>query len=114
MLALGAVTTNVVTAVLLLEVFPTAVRYTTSAVTYNVAYALFGGTVPFVATLLIVSTGTSLAPAGYIVLISVIALLAALSLPETSKLSLGETNTRTDPRSSSAAGLETTVEKHRP
>jgi MHS family proline/betaine transporter-like MFS transporter len=88
MLALGAVTANVLTAVLLSEMFPTAVRYTASAITYNVAYALFGGTVPFVATLLIAKTGNSLAPAAYIVLVAVIALVAALSLPDTSRPSL--------------------------
>jgi MHS family proline/betaine transporter-like MFS transporter len=88
MLAVGAVTANVVTAVLLSEIFPTAVRYTASAVTYNVAYALFGGTAPFVATLLITKTGSNLAPAAYIVLVAVIALVAALSLPETSRRSL--------------------------
>lgn len=45
LLATGAVTANVVTAVLLSEVFPTAVRYTASAITYNV-YAIFGWTAP--------------------------------------------------------------------
>ena len=80
------------TAVLLSEVFPTAVRYTASVVTYNVAYALFGGTAPFVATLLIAKTGSNLAPAGNIVVVSVIAVVAALSLPETSRQSLDAAN----------------------
>lgn len=89
MLALGAVTANVVTAVLLCEVFPTAVRYTASAVTYNISYAIFGGTAPFVATFLIASTGNKLAPAIYITLIAVVAFTAALTLPETSRRQLG-------------------------
>ncbi len=83
MLALGAVTANVVTAVLLCEVFPTRVRYTASAVTYNVAYAVFGGTAPFVATWLIASTGDRLAPAIYITVIAVIAFIVTLFSPET-------------------------------
>ncbi|REG44555.1 MFS transporter (plasmid) [Paracoccus versutus] len=83
MLALGAVTANVVTAVLLCEVFPTRVRYTASAVTYNVAYAVFGGTAPFVATWLIASTGDRLAPAIYITVIAVIAFIVTLISPET-------------------------------
>ena len=83
MLALGAVTANVVTAVLLCEVFPTRVRYTASAVTYNVAYAIFGGTAPFVATWLIASTGDRLAPAIYITIIAVVAFLVTLVSPET-------------------------------
>lgn len=83
MLALGAVTANVVTAVLLCEVFPTAVRYTASAVTYNVAYAIFGGTAPFVATWLIAVTDNRLAPAIYITVVAAAALLVALITPET-------------------------------
>lgn len=85
LLAVGAVTANVVTAVLLCEIFPTRMRYTASAVTYNVAYAVFGGTAPFVATLLVTTTGTHLAPAYYIVVIAAVALVAGLSLPETSR-----------------------------
>ncbi|GAP55185.1 putative proline/betaine transporter, partial [Arthrobacter sp. Hiyo6] len=83
LLALGAVTANVVTAVLLSEVFPTAVRYTASAITYNVSYAIFGGTAPLVATFLIASTGNKLAPAIYLTAIAAAALLAAFLLPET-------------------------------
>ena len=82
-LALGAVTANVVTAVLLCEVFPTRVRYTASAITYNISYAVFGGTAPFVATYLIATTGNKLAPAIYITVVAVGALIAALSMPET-------------------------------
>lgn len=40
LLATGVVTANVVIAVLLSEVFPTAVRYTASAITYNFSYAI--------------------------------------------------------------------------
>ena len=82
-LALGAVTANVVTAVLLCEVFPTRVRYTASAITYNVSFAVFGGTAPFVATYLVASTGNKLAPAIYLTVVAVGALIAALSIPET-------------------------------
>lgn len=84
MLALGAVAANVVTAVLLCEVFPTRVRYTASAVTYNIAYAVFGGTAPFVATWLISASGNRLAPAIYITLIAAMALLVTMISPETS------------------------------
>lgn len=87
MLAVGAVTANVVTAVLLCEVFPTAVRYTASAVTYNVSYALFGGTAPFVATWLIAATGNRMAPAVYLTVVAVFALVCALIIRETSHVS---------------------------
>lgn len=83
LIAVGAVTANVVTAVLLSELFPTRVRFTASAITYNVAYALFGGTAPFVATWLVTTTGQQLAPAFYMTVVAVVALAAAWSLPET-------------------------------
>ena len=83
LLAVGAVTANVVTAVLLCEVFPTRVRYTASAVTYNVAYAIFGGTAPFVATWLIAATDNRLAPAIYITIVAAVAFVVALLTPET-------------------------------
>lgn len=83
MLGLGAVTINVVTAVLLAELFPTAVRYTASAITYNVAYALFGGTAPFIATLLVALTGSEFAPAGYLTAVAAVSLGVTALLPET-------------------------------
>lgn len=90
LLALGTVTANVVTAVLLSELFPTRVRYTASAVAYNLAYTVFGGTAPFVATYLISRTGNHLAPAAYLLVVSVVALACALALPETAKKSLSD------------------------
>jgi MHS family proline/betaine transporter-like MFS transporter len=83
MLAVGAVAANVVTAVLLCEVFPTRVRYTASAVTYNVSYAIFGGTAPFVATWLIAVTDNRLAPAIYITIVACVAFAVSLITPET-------------------------------
>ncbi|WP_190815637.1 MFS transporter [Saccharopolyspora pogona] len=92
LLALGAVSCNVVTAVMLVELFPTRVRYTASALTYNLAYAVFGGTAPFIATFLIGATGNPLAPAYYLVIASVVALVAAWRIPETSRRSLSDPN----------------------
>ncbi|HDS1735418.1 MFS transporter [Pseudomonas sp. BP8] len=88
LLAVGAVLSGVVTAALLSEVFPTRNRYTASAITYNVAYTLFGGTAPLVATWLINQSGSSLAPAFYLVVIALLALAGGLALPETSRISL--------------------------
>lgn len=88
LLAVGVLASNVVTAPLLSEVFPTHSRYTASALTYNLSYTLFGGTAPLVATWLIGQTGSSLAPAFYLMAISVLAALGGLSLPETSRISL--------------------------
>jgi len=83
MLAVGAVMANVVTAILLTELFPTRVRYTASAVTYNVAYTVFGGTAPFAATWLIDLTGNPYAPAVYLLAVAIGAWGCAALLPET-------------------------------
>jgi len=72
LLAMGAVLSGVVTAALLSEVFPTRTRYTASAITYNMAYTIFGGTAPLMATWLIGMTGTNLAPAYYLIAISLL------------------------------------------
>lgn len=85
LLAVGAVICGVVTAVLLSEQFPTRVRYTASAFTYNLAYTIFGGTAPLVATWLIEQTGDRMAPAYYLIVIALIALAGGLALPESSK-----------------------------
>jgi MHS family proline/betaine transporter-like MFS transporter len=49
---------------------------------------LFGGTAPLVATWLINQTGSSLAPAFYLVVIALLALAGGLGLSETSRISL--------------------------
>lgn len=88
LLALSAVLANVITAVLLAETFPTRVRYTASALTYNVAYALFGGTAPLIATWLISITGNTISPMFYIIAIALLGLVGGVMLPETSRISL--------------------------
>lgn len=47
------------------EMFPANVRVTAGAISYNLAFTVFGGTAPFVATALIALTGNKLAPAYY-------------------------------------------------
>jgi MHS family proline/betaine transporter-like MFS transporter len=73
---------------LLSETFPTRTRYTASAITYNMAYTIFGGTAPLMATWLIGLTGSNLAPAFYLIVIAALGLIGGLALPETSKVSL--------------------------
>ncbi|RMT82922.1 MFS transporter [Pseudomonas viridiflava] len=88
LLAVGAVLCGVVTAALLSETFPTRTRYTASAITYNMAYTLFGGTAPLMATWLITTTGSNLSPAFYLIAVAVMAMVGGLALPETSRVSL--------------------------
>ena len=61
------------------EMFPTRVRYSGFAVSFNLSNALFGGTAPFMATLLIAATANTLAPAWYLVGAAVISLIAVRS-----------------------------------
>ncbi|NUU37683.1 MFS transporter [Pseudomonas sp. C2B4] len=93
LLATGAVLCNVVTAALLSETFPTRTRYTASAVTYNMAYTLFGGTAPLMATWLISTTGSNLSPAFYLMLVALLGLAGGLALRETSRISLHDVPT---------------------
>ena len=62
----------------LTETFPTSVRFTGFAVSFNLANAVFGGTAPFIATWLIWATGSTLSPAWYMVGVSVVALIAMI------------------------------------
>lgn len=63
------------------ESFPTEVRYSGFAISFNLANALLGGTAPFIATWLISATGSVLAPAWYLAGISVLALGAMIAAP---------------------------------
>lgn len=69
----------------LAELFPTNVRYSGFAVSFNISNALFGGTAPFVATWLIGATGSVLAPAFYLCAAAVVSGIAILVARETSK-----------------------------
>lgn len=60
----------------LTETFPTEVRYSGFALSFNTANALFGGTAPMICTGLIHYTGSSLAPAWYLIAVAVMALIA--------------------------------------
>lgn len=70
----------------LAESFPTEVRYSGFALSFNTANALLGGTAPFIATWLIATTGSVLAPAWYLVAISILALGAMLAASSRSHL----------------------------
>lgn len=77
-----------VTAPLITEAFPTRVRYTAAGVSYNLAYMVFGGTGPLVATALVDGTGTKIAPAFYVMAIAVLAFVGSRLLPETISIPL--------------------------
>jgi MFS transporter, MHS family, proline/betaine transporter len=68
----------------LAEQFPTHVRSTALAISYNIAVMLFGGFAQFFVTWLIQATGTSIAPAYYLMFGAAVGLVAALFLRERS------------------------------
>jgi MHS family proline/betaine transporter-like MFS transporter len=61
---------------MLVELFPTSVRYTGMALSYNIAAAIFGGTAPMVTTWLIKNTGMLTVPAMYIMLCAVVSFIS--------------------------------------
>lgn len=77
-------------ATFLAEIFPTPVRYTGFALSFNTANALLGGTAPFIATWLISATGSKAAPAWYLCGIALVALVAMLASRETAFTELAD------------------------
>ena len=65
------------------DLFPITTRASGMAISYNVAVTVFGGFAPFICTLLISATGSSLAPGYYLM---VVALLSVISLFKAQKL----------------------------
>ncbi|HMS82420.1 MAG TPA: MFS transporter [Nitrospira sp.] len=62
--------------------FPVAHRYTGLSISYNMASALFGGTAPLVATMIVERSGSPLAPGWYVSLCAVISLLVLMTIRE--------------------------------
>ena len=60
------------------ETFPTDVRYSGFALSFNLANAIFGGSASYISFWLISATGNNIAPAFYMVFIAVIALVAMI------------------------------------
>lgn len=61
---------------LLVNCFPTEIRYTGVATSYNISFALFGGLAPFISTLVVKKSGSVAGPAIYVITIAAISLLA--------------------------------------
>jgi MHS family proline/betaine transporter-like MFS transporter len=65
------------------EIFPTRMRSTWMSIGYSLAAALFGGFAPYVATWLIASTGSPLAPICYVIGAAVVSALTIAAQKET-------------------------------
>jgi MHS family proline/betaine transporter-like MFS transporter len=89
--ALGALLAVFLSAVIaaVTELFPTRVRYSGFALGHNLAVALAGGLAPFVATYLIATTGSSSAPAYYLIGAAVATLVTLATVRETAHAALG-------------------------
>jgi MHS family proline/betaine transporter-like MFS transporter len=70
------------------EMFPTRLRSTAVGVSYSLALALFGGTTPFVSTWLIEVTGSTTAPAAFVIATAAVSVVAALRMRETARRNL--------------------------
>jgi MHS family proline/betaine transporter-like MFS transporter len=79
-LSVGLVAQTVPGITMLPEMFPKAVRASGMSLVYSVGVALFGGFAPFVSTWLVNATGSKLAPAWYLVVMTVVSLLGLLWL----------------------------------
>jgi len=67
-------------AVLLTDLFPTRVRFSGVALGFNIAFTAFSGTAPLVATSLIRSSGSDVAPAFVMIAYGVLTLAASFGL----------------------------------
>jgi MHS family proline/betaine transporter-like MFS transporter len=61
---------------ILISLFPTSVRYSGVAISYNIAYALFGGLSPLICTIAIYSLNTIMAPAYFVIFVAIFSWLA--------------------------------------
>lgn len=65
------------------EMFTTRVRYGGFSLGYNLSVSAFGGTAPFLVTLLVARTGNNASPAFYIMAAAAITLFVVINAPET-------------------------------
>lgn len=83
-IGIGQVAASVVAVTLLSEMFPTDMRYTASSMCYNITFAIFGGTAPYLAIWLTAQTGSYLAPAFYVTVVAVLCFFwVTVLMPET-------------------------------
>ncbi len=74
--------------VTVIELFPTRNRLSGATISWNLAYTVFGGTAPLLATWLIDKTGSLVSPGIYMMAIAFIAILCVRGMPETARSNL--------------------------
>jgi len=70
------------------ELLPIAIRSTGLSIAYAFGAAIFGGSTQFIVTWLIAATGSAMAPAWYLVGISVLSLIAMRLVPESRNINI--------------------------
>lgn len=70
------------TPALMVESYPTAIRYSAISISTNISGPLFGGTAPMLMTYLIETTGSNMIPAYYLTIVAVISLIALRFVPK--------------------------------
>ncbi len=98
MLALPFACVAAVVSTVMCELFPTSVRYSGASVGYNIAYAVFGGTAPFVGQFLVDETDSLSAPGWYVAVLALLVLPVALTFPETYRRRLDSADEPLDTR----------------
>ena len=68
---------------MMVELFPARIRMSAVSIGYNVGFAVFGGTAPFVATYLIDITGNKLSPSYYLIVAALVSLVVFVTIKET-------------------------------
>ncbi|RUR16650.1 MFS transporter [Legionella sp. km535] len=70
---------------LLSELFPTTIRYSGIAVSYNLGFALFGGLTPFISLSLIYYSGIATIPAVYLIAVAVMSIISLMLIKNKEK-----------------------------
>jgi len=65
---------------ILTNLYPSKIRYTGIAVSYNIAFAFFGGLTAFISTFIIQKTGVVIAPSYYLIFASLLTVIGVVSL----------------------------------
>ncbi|WP_315708115.1 MFS transporter [Brenneria uluponensis] len=65
------------------DLFPVSTRASGMAISYNVSVTVFGGFAPFICTLLISATGSSLAPSYYLMIVALLSVIALWKTQQT-------------------------------
>lgn len=80
LLVLAIAPINATLPTILASMFPTAIRASGVSIGYNIGQAVFGGTLPLIALTLVEYTGNKFAPAWYLFVLALVAIIAALYL----------------------------------